>query len=236
MKLLLYCTKAKPYLIKMPGDEEEFKNGIEFSITSGEEFKQACIDVNKFKLNGKIVAECDFEVEEVYSVKYSPYIPDEFVYKTTLLKSYELEEKSCLTQDQLFEYLTDDCTRYIDDGYAIHIKNLHIFDKPKELSEYLQSNLPNPKHIKFANWEANYYWALGDYTTNHSQMTCKQLVETFNNSISIKKAPQNMCYCYEEKEKKVLISIKPEWLCKILNGEKTIEVRKKVLKEMLLWD
>ena len=31
----------------------------------------------------------------------------------------------------------------------------------------------------------------------------------------------------------VLISIQPQWLCKILNGEKTIEVRKKVLKEML---
>lgn len=31
----------------------------------------------------------------------------------------------------------------------------------------------------------------------------------------------------------ILISIRPEWLCKILNGEKTIEVRKKVLKEML---
>jgi hypothetical protein len=34
----------------------------------------------------------------------------------------------------------------------------------------------------------------------------------------------------------ILISIKPEHLCKILNGEKTIEVRKKILnslKEML---
>ena len=31
----------------------------------------------------------------------------------------------------------------------------------------------------------------------------------------------------------ILISIRPEWLCKILNGEKTVEIRKKVLKEML---
>ena len=33
--------------------------------------------------------------------------------------------------------------------------------------------------------------------------------------------------------KYILISVRPKWLCKILNGEKTIEVRKKVLKEML---
>ena len=33
--------------------------------------------------------------------------------------------------------------------------------------------------------------------------------------------------------KQLLISIKPKWVAKILNGEKTIEIRKKVLKEML---
>ena len=48
------------------------------------------------------------------------------------------------------------------------------------------------------------------------------------------KAPKNMMkVCEWDIEDKVLISIKPEDLCKILNGEKTIEVRKVVLKEML---
>lgn len=37
----------------------------------------------------------------------------------------------------------------------------------------------------------------------------------------------------ETLEDYILISIHPEWLCKILNGEETIEIRKKVLKEML---
>ena len=41
-------------------------------------------------------------------------------------------------------------------------------------------------------------------------------------------------YCfYNPDDINILISITPEWLCKILNGEKTIEVRKKVLKRML---
>lgn len=48
------------------------------------------------------------------------------------------------------------------------------------------------------------------------------------------KAPQNMMRVYDRfGNKYILISIRPEWLCKILNGKKTVEVRKKVLKEML---
>ena len=96
-------------------------------------------------------------------------------------------------------------------GYAIHIKNLHIFDKPKELSDYYTA----PKKMNTFGWfrAKRYEWF----------------------SINIDIAPQNMMYAYDEKENKyALISIQPQWLCKILNGEKTIEVRKKVLKEMLL--
>lgn len=48
-----------------------------------------------------------------------------------------------------------------------------------------------------------------------------------------KKAPQNMEKVYgKDGNEYVLISIRPEWLCKILNGGKTIEIRKKVLKGM----
>ena len=56
----------------------------------------------------------------------------------------------------------------------------------------------------------------------------------------IYKAPQNMMKCYDNKATPyILISIKPEWICKILNGEKTIEVRKQILnclKEMVIDD
>ena len=48
----------------------------------------------------------------------------------------------------------------------------------------------------------------------------------------IEKAPQNMMWVWYKGELYVLISIRPEWLCKIMNGEKTIEVRKKILKGM----
>ena len=152
-------------------------------------------------LNGKIVAECDFEVEDLRIVEDDPL--GTYWYETKTLSENEVLEKSCLTSDELCEYLGD-----YNEGYAIHIKNLHIFDEPRELEEV----------YKIDN--------VGGKLFTHS----------------LKKAPQNMMYVsvnrwvydfYEPSDINILISIKPEWLCKILNGEKTIEVRKNVLKEML---
>lgn len=49
----------------------------------------------------------------------------------------------------------------------------------------------------------------------------------------LKRAPQNMCYCYDENGNKcILLSIHPEPLRDIVNGKKTIEVRRKILKEL----
>lgn len=50
---------------------------------------------------------------------------------------------------------------------------------------------------------------------------------------SLSKAPQSWCYANVEDEECILISIKPEWVCKILNREKTIEVRKNAPKELI---
>ena len=49
----------------------------------------------------------------------------------------------------------------------------------------------------------------------------------------LKNAPQNMCEVYgKDGSYYILISIKPEWVCKILNGEKNIEIRKSITKEL----
>lgn len=178
MKLLLYCTKAKPYIMK-------YKDGKYKEIASFYNKQDlATYDL----LNGKIVAECDFEIEDLRIVDDDPL--GAYWYETKTLSENEVLEKSCLTGDELFDYLGED-----NEGYAIHIKNLHIFDKPRELDFY-SSNFDYFKKVE--------------------------------------KAPQNMMKVWEDQESpRVLISIRPEWLCKILNGEKTIEVRKKVLKECL---
>ena len=119
--------------------------------------------------------------------------------ETITLTEKQLTEKSLLSENKLFNYLyVERCLHAKRNGYAIHIKNLHIFDKPKELSDY---------HISY-------------YSKELEMMREKHL----------EKAPQNMCRVFDTKDNYVLISIRPQWLCKILNGEKTIEVRKKVVK------
>lgn len=185
MKLLLYCTKAKPYLYKT---EDTTYPAYPIGYHTDTNLKVKLSNTNELaNLNGKIVAECDFEVEEIN------YRNAEFVFNRYYL---EILKKSCLTDKQMYDYLKG------EKGYAIHIKNLHIFDKPIDI--------------------INYY--------NIAPRTMQDCM----NQKALLKAPQNMCNAYDVyKNHYIVISIQPQWLCKILNGEKTIEVRKKVLKEML---
>ena len=199
MKLLLYCEKAKPYLLDIPKDNEEFEKGIKFSMASVKEFEHAGIDVNNYKLNGKIVAEGDFEVS-IHNWYKDYNLFEKLYYQENMMFN---NESSCMSSRDLVSYLGNNNLK--KDFYAIHIKNLHIFDEPKELSEYFTKE----KKIN---------------TLDGYNLVCE----------SIDRAPQNMMYAYDNGGNKyILISIKPEALCKILNGDKTIEIRKKVLKGML---
>ena len=204
MKMLLYSCKAKPYIMK-------YKDG---------KYKEIARFYNKQDLatcdllNGKIVAECDFEVEEIeYSLivannkPYHYYEPQ----NTFVDKFYD---KSCLNHQQVEEYLG------YNKGYAIHIKNLHIFDEPRDLSDYTTR-------------KPQTYDSIICDSCNNFGFDCKKC-SSFYDYQQVMKAPQNMMkVCEWDVEDKILISIQPQWLCKILNGEKTIEVRKKVLKGMI---
>ena len=196
MKLLLYCCKSKKDLLQWaPQSMYPYYYGCFDDLYESEE-----------ALNGKIVAECDYEVEEIDCYVCHNTDCGYGIYTTPKLVHSKLSELSCLNDNQLEDYLG------YHNGYAIHIKNLNIFIEPRELSDY-----------------------------------CRYIGEP------ITKAPQNMMhalkvrnwsrryvedgYVREVRENKVtdyiLISIRPEYLVEILNGFKTIEVRKKVLKEML---
>lgn len=180
VKLLLYCTKAKPNLMDFNLDRKHFN-----------------IDYGGQVLNGKIVAEAECDLVEDLS-KY------QYTYKDS--NFYDVLKNACLTTSNLDKYCPCKRGEY-KKIYAIHLKNVKPLYDSKELSEY---SFFEPNHCLYR---------------------------------KVKKAPQNMCrvvleggHCVSPKEEYVLISIKPEWLCKILNGEKTIEVRKSilnVLKELI---
>lgn len=178
MKLLLYCCK-NPHKLYATG-----KGNVVTDFELGDYYK------TKEKLNGKIVAECDFEVDKLTNCGTSFMIMKYDDLQESYRYTNEIARGSCLDYTDLRKYLGT------KDGYAIHIKNLHIFDEPYELG--------------------------------------KALIYNFNTQYIVEKASQNMMKVYNRAgECHILISIRPEWLCKILNKEKTVEIRKKVLKEML---
>ena len=186
IKLLLYCTKQKPKLMKSCRG----KYGIE------KDFKY--ITDNAIVFNGKIVAECDYEVEEIKLSK-----EDNDTMFTNTLSEEDLLKKSCLEGYELCNYLYDNlwCGQK---GYAIHIKNLNIFNEARELNNYL-------KYTKDSILNG------GSYLTPIKNAPQNMMY----------------CYDKNTGKKYILISICPKWLCKICNKEQTILVRKKVLKEML---
>ena len=114
----IYCTKDKPYLA----------NAIE--LFTG---KYACISndevsYKEHNLNGKVVARfyCDNVEEILFDLCEKEWFTDTFEEK-------ELLKESCLSQEELDDYLEG------KNGCAIHISKLEIFDKPKELSEFMKT-------------------------------------------------------------------------------------------------
>jgi predicted transcriptional regulator len=234
VKVLLYCTKKTPYLVK---DDFPYENEPIYFTHYKEPGSWG------LPLNGKIVAECEVETEEIdYYFHYEPSVDigvgvlpefEEEGYVRRRFENYEGDEelstKTCLSYEQLDNYLKK------KKGYALHISNLKIFDKPLSICEFdlktqdrSKESPQNPKDHSLSN------------TVMYIKVKNNELkVRRFMVLKPINKAPQNMCSVFKvdsknyEKEYYILISIRPEWLCKILNGEKTIEVRKKVLKEML---
>ena len=194
-KLLLYCTKAKKQKDLL------WSNNLKHFFLDGS-YNRLIDNLPEYLLNGKIVAECDFEVEEI--------VCDGYAYLPLNSNPAELETKGCLTEQELENYFTK---KYGLVGYAIHIKNLHIFDKPKELNDYykfdgIYNDINNWKTIDKAPQNMMYAYDL---------ISELGFSGTYNMHL----------------KKNILISIQPQWMCLILNRIKDVEVRKVVLKEML---
>lgn len=166
MQVYIYCTLAKPYLIKyfFNGDNGDGWN-YETSYCK-EEFRYSEPTI----LNGKVIACFDLKTVDKFECKekYSELLDD-------------ILNKSCLKPDEFYQYGGNNTL------YAWHIDDLKIFDKPESLM-------------------------------------CMWFGGKDNRLVS--EAPQSWRYVNNGKEKCILISIKSKWVEKILNGKKTIEIRK----------
>lgn len=197
VKLLLYCTKAKPLLWK---SRETARIRNIFYIGTKEWFKDEL-------LNGKIVAECEVETEKIECRFEDDDFGGNYIYSLEKSENVDFGAESCLDFDRLNEYLKG------ENGYALHISNVNIFDKPKELKDI---------YTRECNWDKCSKCKYG----KDGNIDCCTI------DIPLAKAPKNMMWVWHKGERKVLISIRPQHLCNILNSRKTIEVRKKILKGM----
>lgn len=192
VKALIYCTKAKPQLVK-------HNNG--YNLNNLPKCNWELKEYEEVELNGKIVCECEIDTEEIECVRadFNDFI--EYHYITKHLQEKELIKRSCVDFPKLQNYLR------LNNGYALHLSN--VKERVMDLSRC------------YSQWQVDHL----------------NVEEYFIHIKGIEKAPQNMQWVYilnhEDKlEKRLLISVRPEWVCKILNGEKDIEVRRKVLKGM----
>ena len=112
---------------------KEYKGWVYIYCTKDKEkmfvYPKILISPNHYEANGKVVARfyCD-KVEEITN-----YInlsnANGICFKTNSIDNDELCSKSLLMTDELDKYLYSNNRK----GYAIHISQLEIFDKPREL-------------------------------------------------------------------------------------------------------
>ena len=175
----IYCTKDNSYKLLQDNETGQYFKGI----TSGNdqrhlsnteygmncEYETQCCT----RLNGKVVARWhlkEYDEFEVWSDVWLICDEDREKLKT-------IRENSCLSQAELLGYLGK---KY---GFAWHIDNLEIYDKPKELSEFrtLPCNKPesacrNCKYLQVTNtpyaYESECFVQNGKTLTRPPQSWC----------------------------------------------------------------
>lgn len=149
-KVYIYCTKAKEFfsigggmyaaadeLYRLPTGEIKFGDSFELAADFSGQY-----DKDNF-YNGKVIGEfvCDkiLPISVYYDNPNCKLALKEFPY-------------ACLTDKQIIDYLGDG-----KQGYGWHISDLKIYDKPKELSEFINSErCPYARFIDCIKCEEHY--------------------------------------------------------------------------------
>lgn len=163
----IYCTKDPKHLVA----PFRFKQGWAYrEYNDNTYYSRGCTANVGEDINGKVVAK--FTLKD---------IDDFYVFNDGLIQYWiacDLE-KSCVSYDDLANYIGRG-----KKGYAWHIDNLEIFDKPKELSEFKSSTLCSMAYKENEKFCRNVCkkW-------NHDLGYCRR-----QGSQTLTKAPQSWCY------------------------------------------
>ena len=159
----LYCTKGTLYF-------DSYENEWQTSKVD-----RRLLNPNLHHRSGKVIAKFTLKkVDEIFNILFGYGM-----YKKPQKYLDEVMEKSCMSNNQLEKYLNK------KNGYAWHIDNLIIFDKPMELSEfYGVIHYPKGQFIT-----PN----ICDYGEGYEEDK-KQCLKSFK----VNKAPQSWQYVYVE--------------------------------------
>lgn len=161
----LYCTKVEPYLRIYPFNID--KNIYQLT------------DDNFNCLNGKIVAK--FTLNKVDKIINNGWCFD--IYNENGAYTNQIAKRSCLDFIDMKKYLND------KDGYAWHIDNLQIFDKPMELSEFKYQCLKGEKNL--CDGCDFYYFNQNESVGTEEECLCDCMPR-------LKRPPMSWGYAYKE--------------------------------------
>lgn len=123
-KCYIYCTKPKS------------KNDLGICLEDGKVglvYKCNYDAANQYDmqiLSGKIIGE--FVCDDIVSFGFTPYNHGEYMVSGDKENKRDVLKESCLSFNHMYEYIGEEF------GYAWHISDLKIYDKPKELCEFQQ--------------------------------------------------------------------------------------------------
>ena len=124
-KCYIYCLKGKTFLYKNPNNGELF-------LDSNGGYRGG--DYEDRFLTGKVIGSfvCD-KVDQIIEATAGICFADK---DFNILDGENELKKTCLSVDELANYLGEDKNGLCKNGYAWHISDLKIYDKPKELGEF----------------------------------------------------------------------------------------------------
>ena len=196
--IYVYCTKGNEDIIRVSSPyssvpdyacvkiDKKLSKGLpeyEYSSRGKVIFKFRCYKVKEIAYFEEI------EYPDGYENYDGEWIDTSKIYKNVHNITSGMLEKTCLSYEELQKYLGK------KNGYAIHINDLEIFDKPKELNEYYGCCDNYTKNVNiFKNINDRY---VAQYFDNSKCLKCKHY-DGDNWCLKIEepltKAPQNYCY------------------------------------------
>ena len=153
-------------------------------------------NLNADYYNGKVV--CEIVVDSVDDIvmgfcprtRNMPIEDQEDELQTIDFEEKELCKKACLTKDELHDYFNsvfEKSNNWWNEifGYALHIKSVIPYEKPKELKEFYKAGYHDALHESWNEIESSKYFG-------------KELIENIRSDYRMTTAPQNFCYVEEE--------------------------------------